>query len=154
MGMMMDDSLKDGRAFEVEILVGRSRPHVEITEGVVWSRIEAGVRAVFAQGGRVRLRLLDASDCYIRKMSMDANPGNFRMFAFTSSDDMKMEILEWWGSDGGAASGYVTFDDDLWDSRKVCSDVNVALRLFGEFYSQGDLLAGLVFFRSPWDPLQ
>lgn len=153
MEMMVDDSLEDDRAFEVEILIGRSSPHVEIAERVVWSRVEAGVRAVFAQGGRVRLRLLEASG-YIRKMSMDANPGNFRMLAFTSSDDMRMEILEWCGPDDGTASGYVKFDDDMWDSRKVCSDVDVALRLFGEFYSQGDLLDGLVFFRSPWDPLQ
>lgn len=36
MGMESDveDSLELGRAFEVEVLVGRNRPHAELTEGL------------------------------------------------------------------------------------------------------------------------
>lgn len=154
MGMESDveDSLELGRAFEVEVLVGRNRPHAELTEGAVWSRVESGVKSVFARGGSVRLRLLEPPGGYIRKISMDANPGCYRLFVFTSSEDRKFEILEWWESEGERQRGLVKFDDDLWDARKVSRDVDVALSLFREFYAQGDLLGGLAGFRSSWDP--
>lgn len=146
--------LVHGSAFEVEVLVGRNRPHAELTEGPVWSRVESGVKSVFARGGCVRLRLLEPPGGYIRKISMDANPGCYRLFVFTSSEDRKFEILEWWESGDGGQSGLVKFDDDLWDARKVSRDIDVALSLFREFYTQGDLLVGVSGFRSPWDPRQ
>lgn len=151
---MMQEGLEFGCAFEVEILVGRSRPHAEVTEGPVWSRVESGIREVFAKGGRVRLRLLEPLGGYIRKLSMDANPGNYRLVAFTSSKDLKFEILEWWESGGAGHRGFVRFDDDLWDARKVSRDIDVALVLFREFYDNGDLSDGVSSFRSPWDPKQ
>lgn len=52
----------------------------------------------------------------------------------------------------GGQRGLVKFDDDLWDARKVSRDVDVALSLFREFYTQGDLFGGFAGFRSSWDP--
>lgn len=36
----MQEDLEFGCEFEVEILAGRSRPHVEVTEEPAWSKVE------------------------------------------------------------------------------------------------------------------
>ena len=124
-------------------------------ERPVWeNRIDVGLKGVFEFGGFASLQLIQGSeDAYVRLVGIEGEPGMFRLYAFTNNPDPKKEIFEWWKPGDTPYRGKIRIQGHPWDARMVCTDLEVAMRIFREMFDHGDLSqATLSEMRSEWDP--
>jgi len=124
-------------------------------ERPVWEgRIDVGLKGVFEFGGSAELSLIQgAENAYTHSVSIDAEPGKFRLYAATNDSDQKNRFLIWWEPGDSPARGEILIRDDPWDARTVCTDLEVAMRIFRDMFDHGDLSeASLSEMRSQWNP--
>jgi len=138
-------------------------------EQPVWEgRIDVGLEKVFKFGGRAELSHLRTNEnihvrqlgkiaCpnnpYIYALSMVALPGQFRLIALTNDSDYKNDVFVWWEPGERPFRGKIRFGDDEWDARTICTDLEVAVRIFRDMFEHGDLsAANLSEMRSRFNP--
>ena len=137
-------------------------------ERPVWEgRIDVGLKGVFESGGRAQLSVLQSNESmhvrqlsrtvssstpYVYNLDMVALPGQFRLIALTNDPDRKNRLLEWWEPGDNPFRGKILFGDDPWDARTVCTDLEVAMRIFRDMFDHGDLSeTSLSEMRSQWN---
>lgn len=109
-----------------------------------WSEIETAINTAFASGGEVILRtLLEDPDCtgaYLRRdhIWMQSVPGKYILlvFPFFDSRDKRPENREWKETcaDNIGQEGLI-FNDIRYNPEFVCTDLNVAKKIFQEFFN-------------------
>jgi hypothetical protein len=84
---------------------------------------------------------------------MSANPHEFRLtYSPVQRSDERTKMREWWERGDNPFRGTTVFDDHPFDDRTVCRDVEVAVRVFKDFFDNHDLTeSSLVDFLSVWD---
>lgn len=129
-----------------------SAPPAMTTEAPIWESVSEAIDRVFKNGGFVYLKVIRPCGAFIDELCMKSLPGQYRLIVSTRSSDPKAEIQEWWEEGDSTFRGTVRFGDDEWDARTVCSDIDVAKKIFRELYDSGELALGMRQMRSQWEP--
>lgn len=129
-------------------------------EDPVWGHVEGKIEQVFSYGGTVRLHSgkpsMERSQEFrsLEFIAMESLPGRFRLIYSPPiiSIQEKSRIQEWWEPGDTPFRGCEFFGDDEWDSRTVCTDVNVAKKVFLDFFVHGQITTeSSNDFLSGWD---
>ena len=125
-----------------------------------WSAVESALEETFLSGGTISLRTnyeyFEPSYYFVQRdsISMMALPGRFRLaiFPFECAGE-KSKVRDWWQPDSVAYEGTVRFGEDECDNRLICEDLDVAKRLFKEFFTEKAITDVLInSTRSAWNP--
>lgn len=123
----------------------------------VWERVEDWLRRSYEYGGGVELIAgypeTDTRTRHGVSVNMSANPHEFRLtYSPVQRSDERTKMREWWERADNPFRGTTVFDDHPFDDRTVCRDVDVAVRVFKDFFDNHDLTeSSLVDFLSVWD---
>lgn len=124
----------------------------------VWERVEDWLRRGYEYGGGMELvagyRETDSRTKHGMSINMSANPRECRLtYSPVQRSDEKTKMREWWEPSDLPFRGTTVFDDHPFDDRTVCRDVEVAVRIFEDFFENHDLTEhSLIDFLSVWHP--
>ena len=144
--------MSDDLRLELCVLDKSCAPPAMTTEAPPWASVSAAIDGVFKNGGFVYLKVILPRDAFVNELCMKSLPGQYRLIVSTRSPDPKAEIQEWWEECDSTFRGTVRFGDDEWDARTVCSDIDVAKKIFRELFDSGELAVGMRKMRSQWEP--
>jgi hypothetical protein len=110
-----------------------------VTENPIWERIECAIDNVFNYAGGVRLGVEEPKNSIVKRLSIEANPGKYRLYALMRSINTGKRLYVWWEAEDKEYRGDILIDDDEWDARSVCTDISIAKNYFYNIFESGDL---------------
>jgi hypothetical protein len=107
-------------------------------ERPTWAQVLDQIQKVFEVGGTVQLisgEHLNGGILEHDILHMTANPGRFRLvLVLMDEPERKRKRRVWWEAGDAPFRGKELFGDDEWDARTVCTDINVAISMFKDFF--------------------
>lgn len=122
-----------------------------------WERVEDWLRRGYEYGGGMELVAgypeTDTRTRHGVSINMSANPNECRLtYSPIQPSGEKTRMREWWEVGDLTFRGTTVFNDHPFDDRTVCRDVEIAVRIFKDFFDNHDLTeASLGHFISVWD---
>lgn len=151
----MCDDFEDCEELVLELcaLDKSKKPPARSVERPSWKEVDTALNQVYTNGGFVYVRVLKPESAYIRQLSMESIPNQFRLMVLTRAENPKEELLEWWEPGNKGFRGTIRFGDDDWDARTVSGELSVARQFFNDLYKYGKLTDDLLAeMRSQWNP--
>jgi hypothetical protein len=113
----------------------------ENTKYPSWATVERMLDEAYSDGGLVRLENPEIESELVSCLSMEANPGKFRLIVLVrEGGDPRATWWQWWEPGDGPERGRIQgLYEDYWDARTFCTDLSVAKGMFREFFDRNDL---------------
>jgi hypothetical protein len=115
-----------------------------------------GIQLIFEVSGTVELTSGEYRNGITEHdvLVMNANPGRFRLLLLLKDEpDRKKKLRVWWEPGDAPFRGKELFGDDEWDARTVCTDINVAISMFKEFFEARRATQPIIdSMLSSWEP--
>src|SRR5262245_14710055 len=105
-----------------------------------WDDVEVRLLAITCRAGCVTLDLADASQRRPRSLQVRAEGGRFLLTLGVEDDEYRVRSF----TNIAAQPEKVQILGDLWDARMICTDINVVVVAFKQFFETGDVSQALL----------